>query len=939
VHSGAASGLETPVSQSQWRLSIQREPLGRALSDLARQLDIQIAQFSDPESASILVGPVRGYYSRQQALDLVLKGSGWSHQFINDRTVAIVRLSASAPHVSEAPQPSSLQAIDDSLPCSTTEQPADGHGDAEPENVTQPSHWSRFMQWIRRGSQSRAGAEPEGNQNAAHCPPHSASDPSAHWVSPDKTRASGCAQTPYWVAVLCAAVPLSGMAQGATGETASGGAAQAAADELQEVLVTAERRTTDLQKTAASVSVRSGQTLVTEGKYSLAQILEDVPGVSGGAALSSGGSQGAGSDTSGSGLTIRGIPSNIPVGGSVDSIAPAAAVYVDGVYEGVGGSYDIDRVEVLRGPQGTLYGRSATTGLVATHTADPALDNLGGNALVEIGNYDLRHFAGALNIPLVNDVLAIRVSGNRYQRDGYFEDKGVGGGLDTTDGRVKVLFKPIEDLSILLGAALENNIPQSVTAPTLSAPNTFQFAGQPQRNGYDNYRQYWGQLDWNFGFGTLTYLPAFRTWTSDTLVSVSVAAFLGPSFNQFIDVPSDHFTTQELRLASNAGSKLTWQVGAFYYLNTLSSKNTFYNTAFTPPALYRDRETVDKETYAPGVFGEVTYSPWDAWRITGGLRNDYTRVIENLSYGASFTNPPGPLTYASLSGAAGTRKFNNTTYRVRVEHDLTPSNLLYASVSTGFQPGDVTVTTSAQQTALVYNLKAETLRAYEIGSKNRFLNERLQINGDVYFNDYSGYQEANTLVILGAPPNLQLTNILLNSPAQVLGAEVETIFQMTSDDRLGFDFGLTNAYWVGKNDNLVANPAGGTTTFGNFYALNGIPGVVPFTANVKYDHSLHLPGGTTIKAHGDVRYRSPHDDGVISAAQLASGDYAYIRVGGEVVGDLSASWLVDDGKFSVTGYVRNVGDNEYKTNVGLAVSAGATPYDPRTYGVVLSARL
>ena len=106
----------------------------------------------------------------------------------------------------------------------------------------------------------------------------------------------------------------------------------------------------------------------------------------------------------------------------------------------------------MRGPQGTLYGRSATAGLVAIQTRNPNLTVFGGNATVEAGNYGLQHYAAALNLPIVNDVLGVRVSGNYYARHGYIDADG--GAVRSTDGRLKVLYKPNEDFSLLVEAAV-----------------------------------------------------------------------------------------------------------------------------------------------------------------------------------------------------------------------------------------------------------------------------------------------------------------------------------------------------------------------------------------------------------------------------------------------------------------------------------------------------
>ncbi|MGA3159536.1 MAG: TonB-dependent receptor plug domain-containing protein [Steroidobacteraceae bacterium] len=222
---------------------------------------------------------------------------------------------------------------------------------------------------------------------------------------------------------------------------------------MEEVIVTAERRTSDVQKVGASVAVRSGEELAQQGRVSLAEILEDVPNVTvqqGAATLAST----IGSDNQGGAIIIRGIPSNaIPVG-PLQTI-PTTAVYTDGVYEGIGNDYDIDRVEVLRGPQGTLYGRSATTGVVSTYTTDPTLEKYAGDISVEAGDYSLLHYAGAFNLP-IGDMFAVRVSGSHYKHDGYEAPDGMDA-IDSDNGRIKILFQPNDKFSLLLGAAVQDN--------------------------------------------------------------------------------------------------------------------------------------------------------------------------------------------------------------------------------------------------------------------------------------------------------------------------------------------------------------------------------------------------------------------------------------------------------------------------------------------------
>ncbi|WP_271146095.1 TonB-dependent receptor plug domain-containing protein [Brevundimonas sp. NIBR10] len=336
---------------------------------------------------------------------------------------------------------------------------------------------------------------------------------------------------------------------------------------LGEVVVTAQRRSENLQRAAASVSVRTGQELEAEGKYTLSAILEDIPGVTGGAATFAASSPGssAGTDSPAAGLNFRGIPSNTGIGGSSTAVATSAAIYVDGVYSGVGGSYDINRVEVLRGPQGTLYGRSATTGVVTVRTNDPGLSEFGFNATAEAGNHDLRHVTGAVNVPIIDGKLGLRLAGNYFDRDGYFS---AGDAITNKDLRAKLLYQPTEDLSVLLGYAQQDNTQHSggVTFNVSATdPESYIANPNPIGDGENAFKQYWAEFNWSLGDMTLTYIPAFRTWESVArniaIIAPPAGPFPGLGADQIITTPTDEFITHELRLASGTGSRLTWQAG------------------------------------------------------------------------------------------------------------------------------------------------------------------------------------------------------------------------------------------------------------------------------------------------------------------------------------------------------------------------------------------
>jgi iron complex outermembrane receptor protein len=704
---------------------------------------------------------------------------------------------------------------------------------------------------------------------------------------------------------------------GGWGHAQSNSAAQSTSGRLETVVVTAERHTANVQKTAASISVRSGRYLKEQGKTQIQDILEDVPGVvytGNGAA----GTQPGGPALAGANITIRGIQSNSSTGGSWLAAAPAAAVYVDDVYEGLGDNYDLNRVEVLRGPQGTLYGRSATSGVVAIHTTDPSLTTPSADVSAELGNYRLQHYSGGVNIPLIENELGLRVAADQYQRDGYYSAKG--GQVSITNVKGKLLFKPTPDVSVLLGAAVETNGAYSGgVGPNVNTPAATDVILVPALIGAEattRSHQYWANINWNFGFGNLTYIPALH----DVTVYSPHAVISGPGFDAAVAnfIPQNRYITQEVRLASNPGAKVTWQAGALYYGNTARNQETVTILPAGPQALALQEK---KDTIADGVFAEATYPITPSWRLNGGLRYDYTRsaTVEN------YTSIIGKT--KSLYGPAGVRDFNNFTYKLRTEHDLSPANMVYAVISSGFSPGDVEATTGAGFQPVVVVLKAETLTAYEIGSKNRFLDNRLQINGDIYYYDYSGYQTAG-ISVSGNPSVPSFAT--LTSPLRVLGSELETQYLLTPNDRISADAALTDPRYTGAS-----------AYFKSFVAQTMVAHVVPVTLDASYTHSFDLTDGSSLALRGDARYLSAHAAGNLTIGQLTGGAAPLVWQPPVVIADLGATWASAGGRYNVTGYVRNVGNTIYKTDATPNTNINGSVYlsDPRTYGVVISVHL
>jgi len=714
---------------------------------------------------------------------------------------------------------------------------------------------------------------------------------------------------------------VAGIGVAMSGGTALMQTANAATDEvsLEEVVITAERRTESLQNTAASVSVRTGDELQREGRVTLQQILEDIPGVAGGAAT---GISGVGTDAPVNGVRIRGISSNEAGRGSIISMVPATAVYVDNVVAGIGGSYDIDRVEVLRGPQGTLYGRSATAGVLAMHTRDPRLGTWEGNAVIETGDYDLQHYTAALNLP-AGEQVAFRVSGNRYTRDGFYVP--IGASTWVQEGRVKMLYEPNENFKALVGVAVQNNRTHSGQGSgSLVSPDTVVYTlNSAIGSGKNNFRQYWAQLDWNLGAATLTYVPALRNWEQNALVIQTGNV----NFFQEAKTPYDQFHTQELRLASNGDSALKWQTGVFYYDNALRSYNEVWNSVNASGARVGGfvDDVKNKNTTNIGLFAETTYSFSEALRLTTGIRYDHTRVLYEVDY-SDRTAPGGAVAFVALRGDAGKRTFKNWTYKVRLEGNLTDANLLYGSVSTGVLPGDVQVISTGPNVLQATELKAETLTSFEIGSKNRFLNDRLQINGAVFHYDYGAFQRPGTVVQV--VPTVTFAN--LTSGAKMTGAELEAMYRPTRADRMSLSVGYVRARYVDK-DPLFATIVLQDT-------VNNMP---PLTGQVSYGHDFTLPGEQKLSVDIDANFvgaRTLSDERAIARQR---GYVDWLKSDNEAVINVTATWTIRP-KLSLTGYVRNAADNRYK-NAATIISDPLTTRpagglaDPRTWGLVLNA--
>lgn len=732
---------------------------------------------------------------------------------------------------------------------------------------------------------------------------------------------------------------------------------------LEEIIVTAERRAENLQRTALAVSAITGDTLVNSGVSEATGLSKLVPALS---VQPSGGSS--------TSFFLRGVGTQ-----SGNSFAENAVSFnFNGVYVGrptapAGTFYDLQRVEVVKGPQGTLYGRNATGGAINVLPNKPRLGDLSGNILLEIGNYGSKKGSGAINIP-IGEKVALRVATQIVDRDGYLSD-----GYDDERGeagRISLLVEPSNDWSLLLVGDYFNQhgkgpgnvlIPTSTfTAPPLAdriggadplsvaaisafaatlgaPPYCGGFGGlirsgcviTPRSDGYLN-NEFWGvsaTVEGNLGFGTLTVIPAYRRTNTD------FRSYL-PGFLAEIQDTADQMSL-EVRIASNGDQRLRYVIGGFYFWEDQSAANYF-----SQGELATTRFAPNLTTESKAIFGQLTFDVTDSIRLVAGGR--YTSENKSQNTRTVAGGRPGvvnPPLGAPFSGALSFEKF---TWKAGAEWDAGPASLVYANIATGFKTGGFYVASPPNNT-----FAPETLTAYTIGSKNRFLDNRLQVNLEAFYWDYTDQQ----VTFVGGVPTgngiFASGGITVNAgKSRIYGAELEMLFAPTSNSQ----FTANLQYLNGKYNSLItANFSGpgnaiptGCVVLGSRLANPGVNNARFFDtdcsgkptvqspkwiANLGYEHTFEVGGGMELIAGARTSISSSSFTNVnfqkTERQQSFMTSDAYLTLEGA------------DDRWSLTAFINNIEDESIIARSGnrpIINVSYATLRAPRTYGARIGFR-
>lgn len=664
---------------------------------------------------------------------------------------------------------------------------------------------------------------------------------------------------------------------------------------LADIVVTAQKRSESAQRLPAAVSVMSSELLAARGVVDVKGVENLLPSAK------------LNIENSAVQVFIRGVGSQL----DFTWIPASVGVNLDGAalcrYCASGAFYDVQRVEILPGPQGTLYGSSAVGGVVNILTNRPTKD-FSTDLMLEYGNYNTTHATLVQNIPVTSN-WSVRAAADYYDNDGFNNN----GTYDqhSIAARLSSLYESGNFSAFVTGSYYHN---RSKPSPTQYAPFPAQgayyfpatevataFLYPPNGLPYDAARAVdenyigSGQFDWTVGDVTISYIPAglHVTRTDDR----NVAGFI-----QTFDVKIDQFSN-ELRISGDS-DRLKW-IGGLYQLWNHSRQDRVFGPNFAG-------EYVDSHNESFAAYGQGTYSVTDAARITLGarvsrdkLRADNSEVVFPT---ATFGRGTIPFTYRN--------KWDRFGWKVGGEYDLAPNSLLYAAVQTGFNPGTFRTSVGTQGTTV----DPQKMLGYTAGIKNRFLDGRLRFNVEGFFYDYkklpvNAIDFASGILTTLNAPKVHIKGIQADFAAAP--------FQ-------GLDLSAGLGYLDAKFKEFSAGPAGGVVDYAGFQ----LPYAPKFTATLGAQYSYDLAHGGSVKARVDAYISSSYWDIFTHTSNLRQGSYSKT--------DVSLTYYAPSGKWDIGAYGKNLENTASHAASGETGRpfpfAGAVYVEaPRQYGVRLHA--
>jgi iron complex outermembrane receptor protein len=746
---------------------------------------------------------------------------------------------------------------------------------------------------------------------------------------------------------------------------------------LEEITVTAQKRAENQQKVPIAMETISGDVIKELGKTDIDQILSTVSSVI------------INKAADGMRVTLRGMSNDNPIFQGMQASTPTVAVNMDGAYTNRNSAgnnlYDVERVEVLYGPQSTMYSSPSPGGVVNIVTANPKVEQFEGSFNLEGGNYNLKHGEATVNIPVMSKV-AFRVAAAMTKRDGYLtngaEDE------DTKSARFKALFQATDKLSLLFigeiskmggqgfgGVALfdkQDKVKNPWEAQVLMGQTT----ALPQAKNDQVNKKYSGRIDFDMGFASLTILPSYSPRNNET---TSIGTPPGPPvpYNIIQHMKQTGYEKSiEARFTSSTDFMLfKWIFGMTWYHSWDEAANTDIRSDNLLLDSYGNRYQNQR---SKAIYGNITYPITDQFRATGGLR--YTSET-NYSYNLESARNNGQPEIVDMT-------YSSPDYKVGVEYDLAANSMLYSDYSTSYR-------TQGMGTDAAGNaFPAEKLKAITLGSKNRFLGNRMQVNASAYYYMYQNYMAVTGVSTLndnytgpGAHVGLDyvdnnhngkfdinidtvLDGIGTGVPgpgsdgvtgdpsskvvgdAKVYGLDVQTSTMVTQNLKVDLSVSYLRKYFT----NLFFPFLQITNDLGIpdlDYSGKDMTFAPHWTVTASLSHNIPLPNGGTLTPRLDSRYQTSYKmyflDTALNISKDRTAPFDLHIIPTDLrkfalqepyhISDFTLVYAHPNGKWTLTGYAKNL--ENYAVKRSIVVMGNMSDMmigSPRTIGGILSVK-
>ena len=711
---------------------------------------------------------------------------------------------------------------------------------------------------------------------------------------------------------------------------------------LEEVIVTARRRQENLQDIPASITAFTSEDLLRNNIDDIKDYFSKTPNVS----FTEAGTRGERS------ISIRGV-SNI--GGDVNALAFYMDEFniVNGPQTGNTGNtngsvnpqlIDVERIEVLRGPQGTYFGRNATGGAVNITTRKPGPDFYG-ELNAGYSRLDTWEVSGVVNVPVVQDTLYFRTSAYYQESDGFVENVNpVGGGSDTEFFSYRGALRIIPTDEVLIDLSVnyteeEQGIPEvthdgnlSSGSAGLSAAGGFPgginevgfYPSNLDRVNYDlrerqenRFLTLVGRVEMDTDWFKITSISGYldtRYKSDDNDLDSTSYGFL----DQDREVDTDTFS-QEIRLSGELNNSVSWVLGGIY-------SEDFRNYIFSvvpgsagflglPPGFLIDAGDIVFETEAWAVFGEVSWDITDRLTVTGGGRYSEDTLFQRVE-GVNFGRPDVP--------GEGEVEFDDISQRFTATFDVNEALTVYAAVSKGYKAGGLQLNVTQQLPIFAFD--EETIWNYEGGFRYAGLNGRLRTNLTLFYMDWNDLQVSTNVNIIDPVTNeITFLNVTNNATgATSKGVEFEFRALPAENFEIGATLGYMRAKFGSFEDAFV---------LGNTVDLSGaeIPRSPKWTVSLDGEYRLPLASFGEGFLRAEWNYRSKSYPSLDDHIPISANPQQHIASGYDLL-NLRAGIVAD--KFRIDAYVENLLDEVYTTTSAGFGFAGARFHPTyRTYGI------